>query len=79
WIGEHFRLQDRFSTYYNIYGIERAGRLSGLRFFGSHDWYREGCLFLVERQSDNGSWTDLGGTLTHSDSNAVVASSFALL
>ncbi len=27
---------------YYLYGMERAGRLSGRRFFGEHDWYREG-------------------------------------
>ena len=30
-------------TFYNVYGIERVGRLSGQRFIGDHDWYREGC------------------------------------
>ena len=38
-------------TFYHLYGLERAGRLSGLRFLGNHDWYREGCEFLVEQQN----------------------------
>lgn len=42
-------------TYYALYGIERAGRLSGLRFFGEHDWYRSGCEYLVRRQN-GGAW-----------------------
>ena len=45
WIGPHMRFDQPVATYYNLYGIERAGRLSGLRFFGNHDWYREGCNF----------------------------------
>ena len=28
--------------FYYLYGLERAGRLTGLRFFGRHDWYRMG-------------------------------------
>src|SRR4051812_32230663 len=27
---------------YYLYGVERSGRLAGRRFFGRHDWYREG-------------------------------------
>jgi hypothetical protein len=73
--------RDRFSlempkrTFYNLYGIERAGRLSGLRFFGPHDWYREGCQFLVGRQHDDGSWSEAG----FYDQWPVVSTSFALL
>ena len=35
------------SYFYNYYGIERLGRLSGQRFLGRIDWYREGCERLV--------------------------------
>jgi hypothetical protein len=73
--------RDRFSlempkrTFYNLYGIERAGRLSGLRFFGPHDWYREGCQFLVGRQHQDGSWSEAG----FYDQWPVVSTGFALL
>ncbi|MCI0459037.1 MAG: DUF4159 domain-containing protein, partial [Gemmataceae bacterium] len=84
WISSPDR--DRFSlevgnpprTFYNLYGLERAGRLSGLRFFHSHDWYREGCQWLVQRQRPSeggGYWTEAGGW----DSWPVVSTSFALL
>ena len=53
---DRFQLELPISTFYNLYGIERAGRLSGLRFFHSHDWYREGCEFLVKNQEDRGQW-----------------------
>ena len=36
--------------YYYLYGLERAGRLTGQRFFGNHDWYREGAEELVHDQ-----------------------------
>ncbi|HEY8505423.1 MAG TPA: DUF4159 domain-containing protein [Gemmataceae bacterium] len=63
-------------TFYNIYGIERAGRLSGRRFLGGHDWYREGCKRLVTMQHDDGSfYLRNQGT----DSWPIVSTSFALL
>jgi hypothetical protein len=48
--------------YYYLYGVERVGMISGLRFFGAHDWYREGAEFLVGAQQSDGSWLsgDLG-------------------
>jgi hypothetical protein len=74
WIGRHFRVRDTPHIFYNLYGIERAGRLSGLRFFNDHDWYREGCEYLTSLQRDDGSWQsrDLDGS-------QIVATSFALL
>lgn len=58
---------------YYLYGLERAGRLSGRRFFGDHDWYREGAEFLVK--NTRGDW-HLGRGL---DGDPVVGTSFALL
>jgi hypothetical protein len=59
-------------TYYYLYGLERAGRLTGLRYFGDHDWYREGAEELVRRQDRlSGSWAG--------DNGPVVTTSFALL
>jgi hypothetical protein len=76
WIGRYFSLETRKSTYYNLYGIERAGRLSGLRFLGSHDWYREGCAYIVRAQNrGEGSWSPK----SHGDHDKTVATSFALL
>ncbi|HEV3263852.1 MAG TPA: prenyltransferase/squalene oxidase repeat-containing protein, partial [Gemmataceae bacterium] len=80
WIGDHFRLELKDPIrpiYYNLYGIERAGRLSGQRFLGRHDWYREGCEYLVnpERIREDGSWAADGQL----DSWPVVSTSFALL
>ena len=62
---------------YYLYGVERAGRLSGQRFFGQHDWYREGASYLLEGQTvRDGSWN---ATLAAIETDKVVASSFALL
>jgi hypothetical protein len=68
--------------FYCLYGIERAGRLSGQRYFGASDtkdWYRIGCQYLVDVQDPrNGSWhgRGFGQELDHWP---VVATSFSLL
>ena len=80
WIGNRFSISNNPGNngwlLYYLYGLERAGRLSGRRFFGDHDWYREGADFLVKRQSvRNGSWASEGG----GEADPLVATSFALL
>lgn len=81
WLERHFSVGHNpgmggSATLYYLYGLERAGRLSGRRFFGSHDWYREGAEFLIQIQSErDGSW--IGGGI--SEREEVVATSFALL
>ena len=55
-----------------------AGRLSGMRFLGDHDWYREGCEKLVApnvQNPDDGSWHSNAPFDTH----PMVSTSFALL
>jgi hypothetical protein len=49
------------AVYYNAYGIERAGRLTGQRFLAGRDWYREGCEYLVSRQQPDDAWHASGG------------------
>jgi hypothetical protein len=76
WLGKHFTVSPGRNIFYHLYGVERAGRLSGLRFFGEHDWYREGSEYLVEKQNPvTGSWSESGeiGSVT------VMTTSFALL
>ncbi len=46
---------------YYLYGLERAGRMTGVRFFGKFDWYREGADWLVNAQLPDGSWRGAGG------------------
>jgi len=56
--GDGFSIAVGPGTFYNLYGIERLGRLSGQRFLGPHDWYREGCTWLVQKQhQEDGSWS----------------------
>ena len=42
--------------YYYLYAVERVGVLTGQKYLGSHDWYREGAAFLVKSQRPDGSW-----------------------
>jgi hypothetical protein len=72
----NFTFEIAGATYYHIYGLERAGRLSGMRFFGEHDWYREGCEYLVRKQNTaTGAWDKS----IHHDQWPHVNTSFALL
>ena len=78
WLTEKFTVHGnpghhRWQLYY-LYGLERAGRLSGVRFFGLHDWYRAGARTLVEMQKPDGRWSIRG-----MESNPVMATSFALM
>jgi hypothetical protein len=81
WLDENFRVNvnpynGRTWVLYYLYGLERAGRLSGQRFFGSHDWYREGAAHLIDGQSPvDGSWSGQ----KYGESDPLVGSSFALL
>jgi hypothetical protein len=75
YIGKLFRPDLPSRIYYNLYGIERLGRLSGMRFLGQYDWYREGCAYLVKNQNKDGYWD---GSATY-DHMKVVSTSFALL
>ena len=80
WVGNKFSFdaaEGAKSLYYNVYGIERVGRLSGERFLGRADWYREGCEFLVKGQRADGSWA------AQNDTNFrgvhVISTAFSLL
>lgn len=55
WMGDNFSIHtnpgDRASYhFYYIYALERVGRLTGRRFIGNCDWYREGVEKLVGLQ-----------------------------
>jgi hypothetical protein len=82
WMAQHFKVGQNPSfgfgsqwKYYYLYGLERAGRLSGIRYFGSHDWYREGAEELIHDQDKlQGYWA--GSSI---ENIPEVATSFALL
>ena len=80
WLATHFRVDQNVGSgnqwrFYYLYGLERAGRLTGTRFFGEHDWFRVGAEELLKSQSKkSGAWS---GVLVERDE--VLATSFALL
>ncbi len=75
WIGAKFNFDQGTSIAYNVYGIERLGRLSGQRFLGKHDWYRAGCQFLLGKQENDGS-INVGNGL---DGSEILSTAFSLL
>ncbi|MBY0459862.1 MAG: DUF4159 domain-containing protein, partial [Gemmataceae bacterium] len=80
YIGTHFSFAQGKSQFYNYYGIERLGRLSGQRFIGKIDWYRQGCEKLVQLQQLDGSFTYSGAAGSGLDrAYPTITTSFALL
>ncbi|MCA9267186.1 MAG: DUF4159 domain-containing protein [Planctomycetales bacterium] len=94
WMGRNFSVNSNPSGFgsveaqgkmwllYYLYGVERAGRMTGRRFFvnargDKYDWYRMGAELLARRGQDklSGSWTGVG----HSENNPLVGTSLALL
>jgi hypothetical protein len=47
---------------YWLYSAERVGIAAGYKYFGSHNWYKEGAEYLVHNQQGNGSWGNLAET-----------------
>ncbi|MFW6169716.1 MAG: DUF4159 domain-containing protein [Planctomycetota bacterium] len=80
WLAKHFSVRrnpgsNSWLLYY-LYGVERVGRLTGRRFIGEHDWYREGTELLLRNQDEfNDYWKGTGV----GETNPLVATSFALL
>ncbi len=73
-IGDVYRERDHL--YYGLYGVERVGLATGMKFLGRHDWYKSGATHLINHQEGNGSWTKPGGG--HSG-GAGAMTSYALL
>ena len=89
WLGDRFSVGEnpieqsragpamkREHLYYYLYCLERVGRLTGRRFLGRHDWYREGAEMLV------GNKDQLHRPLARrrlAEANPLIATSFALL
>ena len=62
WLGRYFSPSSNMFApnqtwvYYYLYGLERAGGLTGEDRFGPHDWYRAGARWLVGKQATEGAW-----------------------
>ena len=77
WLGREFtpvnnpRGGSHYYFYY-MYGVERVGRMTGRRFFGEKDWYREGTKELMRRAQFAASWSA-------GSEDDLIATPFALL
>jgi len=89
WLGRNFSVHSNPSSLgrrhpafsqqwvlYYLYGVERVGRMTGRRFIGAHDWYREGAEMLVSQQDAlSGYWKGTG----HVENTPHVATALSLL
>jgi hypothetical protein len=55
---------------YYLYAIERVGMLFDSPRIGPHDWYKDGALFLLDRQSAEGSWRNLSNDMSPASDTA---------
>ncbi|HEX7448401.1 MAG TPA: M56 family metallopeptidase [Pirellulales bacterium] len=85
WLGQHFSVEinpgitGRNAQGWRLYylrALSRAGRLSGRREFGNHDWFAEGAKSLLALQTiPGGYWKGAG----HAEDEPQFATSLALL
>lgn len=50
--------------YYYLYGVERAGRASGHKYFRDKDWFRGGAAYLLAGQTPEGKWETTGDLMS---------------
>ncbi len=71
WMSDHFEptsnpnangTPGRGRTVYWLYTAERVGVHSGYKYFGDHDWYKEGVEYLLKKQQGDGSFGSLKDT-----------------
>lgn len=69
WLDANFQAS---SDGYAMYGVERVGLASGIKFFGTKDWYAEGARTIIRAQKEDGSIGQTHGS-------AVVNTAYCLL
>ena len=62
WLEENFSkvaTNERYARDFpfpTLYGVERVGVASGLKYFGKVNWYQHGADWLVKKQGKSGAW-----------------------
>ena len=59
WVAHNFKVDKNPNgghLYYYLYGLERAGILSGVEHFASHNWYLEGAKKMLKDQKKDGKF-----------------------
>ena len=62
WLGKNFAVDRNPNKeggnwlYYWLYAAERVGIAAGYKYFGTHNWFKEGATYLVDHQGRDGSW-----------------------
>ena len=88
WLADHFTVKGNPTgrnsqspqRFYYLYALERAGRFSGRRFLGPHDWYRVGAADLVQAQRTNGSWVSNNQSrASFGENKKTITTAFSLL
>jgi hypothetical protein len=62
WMSQHMDKIAGERTYYTWYNVERVGTASGLKYFGTVDWYKDGADYLVKHQGGDGNWGSIPDT-----------------
>jgi len=66
WLEKNFTAKENpkkgGNTHYWLYSVERDGIAAGYKYFGTHNWYKEGAEHLVKSQATNGSWGNIPNT-----------------
>ena len=74
WLDKNYTTIGDLDTY-TMYGVERIGAASGLRFIAGHDWYGDFTAQLMKRQDNDGSWE----TVAYPGAQKLDSTAFALL
>jgi len=66
WLGKHFTAATNpgkeSQHLYWLYSAERVGIAAGFKYFGNHNWYREGAEVILRKQTAPGRWGGIPDT-----------------
>ncbi len=78
WLSRYFTVKENPGAagwyYYYLYGLERAGVIAAVEFFGENEWYPLLAKQLLDTQRPDGSWPSEGAV-----SDARMNTAFAIL